>query len=244
VETFWITIVAVLWGTGTGLLIPRAAYRLSVAPEETWRTACPTGHPLSGLADGWLGRARCSDGHTFGPSTPTTALAMTVVCALLAAATGDRPEVLVWLLLAPIAVLLATIDVTVHRLPDVVTLPLAASAPILLGAAALLPGASGSWGTALLGSLTLGACSFVLFLLNPKGLGFGDVKLTPTLGAVLGWYGWKLLLIGTFAGYLFGALYSIALILTRRADRTTAIPFGPFLIAGTFTGVLLGSLTL
>lgn len=240
-ETFWITAMAVLWGVGTGLLIPRAAYRLSVPPEEPWRTDCPAGHPLDGIGDGWLGRARCIDGDTFGPSTLAIALVMAVVCAVLAVATGDRPELLVWLLLAPIAVLLATLDFAVHRLPDVVTLPLSASALVGLGGAALLPGAGGNWRTALLGSLTLGACYLVLFLINPRGFGFGDVKLAPALGAVLGWYGWGTLLIGTFAGYLFGALFGVGLILARRAGRKTAIPFGPFLLAGAFVGILLGS---
>lgn len=243
-ETFWITAMAGLWGSSTSLLIPRAAYRLSVPPEEPWRTACPVGHRLDGIGDGWLGRARCTGGDTFGPSTPAIALVMTVVCAVLAAAVGARPELLVWLLLAPIALLLAAVDFAVHRLPDVAVLPLAASALVGLGGAALLPGAGGSWRTALLGSLTLGACYFVLFLINPRGFGFGDVKLAPSLGAVLGWYGWGILLIGTFAGFLFGALYGGGLILARRAGRTTAIPFGPFLLAGAFVGILLGSRTL
>ena len=166
---------------------------------------------------------------------------MTVVCAVLAAATGAHPELLVWLLLAPIAVLLATIDFAVHRLPDVVALPLAASALVGLGGAAMLSGAGGSWETALLGSLTLGACYFVLFLINPSGFGFGDVKLAPALGAILGWYGWGILLIGTFTGYLLGALYGVGLILARRARRKTTIPFGPFLLAGASVGILLGS---
>jgi leader peptidase (prepilin peptidase)/N-methyltransferase len=126
VETFWITAAAALWGAGTGLLIPRAAYRLSVPPKEPWRTDCPAGHPLG--RSGWLGQARCTDGDTFGPSTPAIALVMSVVCAVLAAAVGARPELLVWLLLAPIAVLLAAVDFTVHRLPDVVVLSLTAAA--------------------------------------------------------------------------------------------------------------------
>ncbi|WP_190093336.1 prepilin peptidase [Streptomyces melanogenes] len=238
---FWITAMAILWGAGTGLLIPRAAYRLSVPPQEPWRTACPAGHPLGGTATGWLGRARCTEGDRFGPSTAAVALLMTVICAVLAASTGARPELLVWLPLAPIAVLLAAVDVAVHRLPDVVVLPLAASAIAGLGAAALLPGADGSWRTALLGSLTLGACNLVVFLINPRGLGFGDVKLALVLGAVLGWYGWTIVLAGTFAGYLFGAVYGIGLILAGRAERTSRIPFGPFLLAGTLAGVLLGS---
>lgn len=242
-ERFWIIAASVPWGAGTGLLIPRAGYRLSVPPEEPWRTACAAGHPLDGIGGGWLGRARCPNGGTFGPSTPVIAVVSAVVCAVLAASTGARPELLVWLLLAPIAVLLSTVDFAVHRLPDVVVLPLAVSAIVGLAGAALLPGAGGSWRTALLGSLTLGACYFVLFLINPRGFGFGDVKLAPALGAVLGWYGWGILLIGTFAGYLFGALYGGGLILARRAGRKTAIPFGPFLLTGAFVGILLGSHT-
>ncbi|GHE63654.1 hypothetical protein GCM10017771_87080 [Streptomyces capitiformicae] len=64
------------------------------------------------------------------------------------------------------------------------TLPLAAATLVLLGGAALLPDPDGSWASALLGSLLLGACFFVLCLIS-KGFGFGDVKLALVLGAVL-----------------------------------------------------------
>uniref|UniRef100_UPI00292CBC40 prepilin peptidase n=1 Tax=Clavibacter michiganensis TaxID=28447 RepID=UPI00292CBC40 len=86
----------------------------------------------------------------------------------------------------------------------------------------------------------LGVCYLVLFLLS-KGIGFGDVKLALVVGAVLGWYGWAMVLVGTFAGYLLAALYGIGLMLAGRADRTSRIPFGPFLLAGTLAGVLMGS---
>ncbi|MFF4053530.1 prepilin peptidase [Streptomyces chartreusis] len=235
-----IVMAAVLWGYGTGVLIPRPAYRFSVSPEESWRSACPAGHPLTGTGGGWLGRARCAAGDTYGPSTLATAAGAATVCALLAAVIRPRPELVVWLLIAPAAVLLATVDFAAHRLPDVLSLPLAAAVLLLLAVAAVLPGSAGSWTSALLGSFILAACYFVLFLIS-KGFGFGDVKLGLVLGAVLGWYGWAIVLVGTFAGYLFGALYGIGLMLAGRADRTSRIPFGPFLLAGTLAGVLVGS---
>ncbi|WP_331751714.1 A24 family peptidase (plasmid) [Streptomyces sp. NBC_00723] len=241
-ETLLIIAAAALWGGGAGVLIPRLAYRFSVPPEEPWRSACPAGHPLTGTGGGWLGRARCAAGDTFGPRALAVAFATAVVGVLLAAATGARPELVVWLLLVPAGVLLAAVDFTAHRLPDVLTLPLAAAAIVLLGVASLLPDAGGSWTSALLGSLILGGSYFVLFLLS-KGFGFGDVKLALVLGAVLGWYGWAVVLLGTFAGYLLGALYGIVLIVTGRGSRKTRIPFGPFLLAGAFAGVLLGSCT-
>ncbi|MGW6286254.1 prepilin peptidase [Streptomyces sp. NPDC055107] len=293
--------LAAVWGAVTGLLIPRAAYRFAVEPEEPWRTTCPAGHPLTGPARGWLGPARCAPcatapgppaapgtgttaadtttttdtsttttsttttstadaGHDTGtPSTPAAPatpapgpsayapgvlapLVTVVACVVLAAATGARPELIGWLALAPVAVLLAVVDRRVHRLPDPLTLPLAAAAVLLLGGAALLPGHAGSWTSGLLGGLALGGFYFLLFLINPNGMGFGDVKLALALGVALGWYGWTVLFVGGFAGFLFGAAYGLGLVVLRRAGRRTGIPFGPFMIGGALTGLLLGAL--
>ncbi|MFI6137200.1 prepilin peptidase [Streptomyces griseus] len=276
--------LAAVWGAVTGLLIPRAAYRFAVEPEEPWRTACPAGHPLTGPVRGWLGPARCAPcaaapgtpaapgaptgtrtnvgtgagpgaapvetGRDTEPPAPSAAyapgvlapLVTAVACVALAAATGARPELVGWLALTPVAVLLAVVDRRVHRLPDPLTLPLAAAAVLLLGGAALLPGHAGSWTSGLLGGLALGGFYFLLFLINPNGMGFGDVKLALALGVALGWYGWTVLFVGGFAGFLFGAAYGLGLVLLRRAGRRTGIPFGPFMIGGALTGLLLGAL--
>ncbi|MFD0025826.1 prepilin peptidase [Streptomyces sp. NPDC058382] len=279
--------VAALWGAATGLLVPRAAYRFSVEPEDAWRDACPAGHALTGPVRGWLGSTRCTtcaevgaavavrteatearaDTGT-GSGTPADAGADAVPetgagaaahrpryapsllapvvsvlgCAALAATTGARPELVVWLLLAPVAVLLAAIDRRVHRLPDELTLPAAGAAAVLLGIAGLLPEHGGSWVSALLGGVTLGAFYFLLFLINPNGMGFGDVKLALSLGVALGWYGWAVVFAGGFAGFLFGAAYGLGLMILRRAGRKTGIPFGPFMIAGALLGILFGGL--
>ncbi|MEV6316104.1 A24 family peptidase [Streptomyces sp. NPDC051776] len=181
-------------------------------------------------------------GGRYGPAGALTAAAASLVCGGLAATTGARPELALWLLLVPFLGVLTLVDLAVHRLPDVLTLPLPAAAIALLGAAALLPGNAGSWTGAVLGGLGLGAAYLVLFLIHPRGMGFGDVKLALTLGVALGWYGWPLLFAGAFAGFLFGALYGAGLLLTRRASRKTALPFGPFMIAGTLLGLMLGGL--
>lgn len=259
-------VAAALWGAAAGALLPRAAYRFSAPAGEPWQHLCPAGHPVRG----WLGPARCtacpphpaggagadavgggaSAGRTawtvgtasrYGPRAPVLAVVTALLCAALAAATGTRPELGVWLLLAPLGVLLAVVDFRVQRLPDPLTLPLAAAALGLLALAALVPEHAGHWLTALYGALALGGGYFVLFLINPGGMGFGDVKLALGAGAALGWYGWPTLLLGTFAGFLFGAVYAGALVAGRRAGRKTAIPFGPFLIAGAYAGLLIGA---
>lgn len=237
-------VLAAVYGTAAGLLVPRAAYRLAVEAGTPWRTHCPAGHRLPG----WLGPARCGEcgngrDGLYGPGATPAAAVTAVMCALVAAAVGGRPELGVWLLLVPCAVLLAVVDHRVHRLPDVVTLPLAACSAVLLGVAALLPGAGGSWVRALLGGAVLGGAYLVLFLVNPRGMGFGDVKLAVPLGVALGWYGWGVLMGGAFAGFLFGAVYGMSLVLARRASRKAAMPFGPFMVAGALVGLLAGGLT-
>lgn len=232
-----------LWGAAAGLLLPRAAYRLSVEAGTPWRSACPCGHPLTGPVRGWLGRPLCTSCGAYG-ATGVPVLATTLVCLALGAGVGARPELVVWLLLAPLTVLLCLVDRAVHRLPDVLTFPLAALTAAALGVAALFPGAGGSWPRALLGGLVLGGCYFLLFLINPRGMGFGDVKLALAVGQILGWYGWPVLFAGTFAAFLAGAVHGLALIALRRADRTSPIPFGPFMAGGALAGVMYAGLGL
>ncbi|MFB7343134.1 prepilin peptidase [Streptomyces hydrogenans] len=236
-------VLAALWGAAVGLLVPRAAYRLSVEPEEPWRVLCPAGHRLVGPGRGWLGgpgRAGCAT----TPVPYAVPLLTAAVCALLAAATGGpRPELAVWLLAAPFGVLLACVDVRVQRLPDGLTLPLALALPLLLGAAELLPYDAGSWPHALLGALALGGGYLALHLVSPQGLGFGDVKLALPLGAALGWYGWGVLFTGAFLGFLLGAGYGFGRVLLGRAGRSSAIPFGPFMLGGALLGLALGAFT-
>ncbi len=219
---------AALWGLASGAAVPRAAHRLAVPPGQRRRP---------GERPGWRG--------WIGPP-PTArdgwpALLAAAICATLAQRAGARPELAVWLLLVPLAVLLARVDLAVRRLPDVLTVPAAAGTPLLLGVAALLPGHAGSWPRALLGGLVLGAGYFALLLANPAGMGLGDVKLAPTLGLVLGWYGWPVLFVGTFLGFALGGVTGLVLLAARRADRRTAIAFGPFMLAGAFFAVLLGA---
>ncbi|WP_093489105.1 MULTISPECIES: A24 family peptidase [unclassified Streptomyces] len=234
-------VLAAAYGAAAGLLIPRPAHRMAVEPEEEWRAACPGGHAITGPARGWLGRGHCRDCGAYGPGGLPTATVTALACAALAAATGPRPELVAWLLMAPLAVLLAVVDRRVRRLPDALTLPLAVVGAAALGLAARLTGETGAWQRALLGGLLLGACYLLLYAVNPRGIGLGDVKLAVGLGVALGWYGWRTLVTGGAAGVLSGALYGAGLLLFRRGARDTAMPLGPFMIFGAFCGLLLGA---
>ncbi|MGP3777038.1 prepilin peptidase (plasmid) [Streptomyces sp. SDT5-1] len=240
----WTSLAAIGWGAAAGWLMLPALYRLSVPTGTPWHASCPDGHPLRTGPRGWLAGPRCPQtAHACVSRRATTAVttASAAVCGLLAAVTGPRPELLVWLLLAPLALLLALVDARVHRLPDVLTLPLAAAALALLGPASLAPDAAGSWTTALLAAATLGGLFLVLFVISPRSMGFGDVKLALGIGAVLGWYGWRVLILGVFAGYLIAAAHGMTLLIRRKATARTALAIGPSLLTGALVGVALGA---
>ncbi len=76
---------------------------------------------------------------------------------------------------------------------------------------------------------------------QPKAMGFGDVKLAGVLGLVLGYLSWSALVIGAFLGFLLGALVGVAVIAAGRASRKSAIPFGPFMIAGALLALFLAT---
>ncbi|MFF1342645.1 MULTISPECIES: A24 family peptidase [unclassified Streptomyces] len=240
-----ITVAAVVYGVAAGLLLPRAAYRLAVEPDEPWQDRCPEGHPIRG----WLGLPRChpaarassrEPSHRYGVSVAWGGAVAGALCGVVGGAVGERPEGVVLVAVAPVLLLLGIVDLAVQRLPDVLTLPLAGAVAAGLGAAALVPGAGGSWTGALLGGGALGGAYLLLFLINPAGMGFGDVKLALALGVILGWYGWGVWAVGAFLGFLYGALYGLTLVLRGPGGRRTAFPFGPFMTAGALTGVLLG----
>jgi len=71
-------------------------------------------------------------------------------------------------------------------------------------------------------------------------MGLGDVKLAPSLGATLGWLSVGVAGIGLFAAFVLGAVVSIVLLLARRVGRRSAVPFGPFLFAGTALAIMVG----
>jgi leader peptidase (prepilin peptidase) / N-methyltransferase len=137
---------------------------------------------------------------------------------------------LVLIFFAAVLVVLSVIDLRSRRLPNRIVLP--AAAIVLAAQIAISPARAPEWIVA-----AAGASGFLLAasLLNPAGLGMGDVKLALLLGAALGWAVLGALLIG------FAAAGAAGLVLIARngwAARGTAIPLAPFLAAGALAALV------
>jgi leader peptidase (prepilin peptidase)/N-methyltransferase len=94
-------------------------------------------------------------------------------------------------------------------------------------------------GRILAGGAVLWLFYFILRMVYPPGMGFGDVKLAGVLGLYLGYLGWGHVFAGTFAAFLLGGLWSLGLLAARRGTLKSDIPFGPFMLAGTAAAMLL-----
>jgi leader peptidase (prepilin peptidase)/N-methyltransferase len=148
--------------------------------------------------------------------------------------------IVAYLYFAAISIVLTLIDLDTHRLPNSIVLPGYLVSGILFTVAAWL---TGEWGLLLgagVGMVVLYLFYFLLRAARPGGMGGGDVKLAGVIGIYLGWLGWGALAVGAFAAFLYGGVFGIALLLLRRAGRKTAIPFGPWMILGAWTGVFAG----
>ncbi|MFO7690387.1 MAG: A24 family peptidase [Cryobacterium sp.] len=145
-----------------------------------------------------------------------------------------------FLYLAAISVALGMIDLDTHTLPNRIIYPAYPVSAGLLTAAALLAGHPERLLPALIGGVALFSLYLLLALIRPGGMGLGDVKLAGILGLYLGYLGWAPLFVGAFGAFLLGGLFGVALMALRRVDRKASIPFGPWMLAGAWVGIVAG----
>ncbi|MDQ0612427.1 leader peptidase (prepilin peptidase)/N-methyltransferase [Microbacterium sp. W4I4] len=139
---------------------------------------------------------------------------------------------IVHLALVAVGVWLIVVDARTHRLPNRIVLPTLGALIVLVIVEALATADAGRMLRALLGALVLGAFYAAMHLASRQGMGGGDVKLAAVIGLVLAWHGWWTLLLGAAAAFLLGALFALVLMLLKKANRSTRIAFGPWMILG------------
>ena len=168
-----------------------------------------------------------------------SAVACAVAAGAVGGATGWTPALSFLLFLVPVGVALAVVDWKTRRLPTKVIAP---TYFVVAPLAVLSAWAVDDWSRAL-GALSgwaaAGGLDLLMWLIDPAGMGYGDVRLSGILGIALGWLGWPELVVGIWSGFLFGGVGGALLALFRIVDRK-ANPFGPFMLLGALAGIVLG----
>lgn len=138
-------------------------------------------------------------------------------------------------------VALSGIDLDHHILPSRIIYPGVGASLVLL---AIASGTDHDWHRyqdAVIGGVLALAALFLIHIVAPRGMGFGDVRLSGLIGLNLGWLGLAHVAVGLFAGFVLGAVVGVGLMAVGVASRKSRIPFGPFLAAGAVVGVLWGT---
>lgn len=166
-------------------------------------------------------------------------IAGAVVCGVLGWGVGWTPGLPLWVYVGLLGVVLAYIDWRTRLLPTRLIAPSYGAVASLALMASVLSGDWHSLLRAAMGWAVAGGLFFILWFIYPKGMGYGDVRLSGILGIALGWLGWAPLVVGVYAGFLLGALGGATLVILRMVDRKR-YPFGPFMLVGAVVGVLAG----
>jgi leader peptidase (prepilin peptidase)/N-methyltransferase len=166
-------------------------------------------------------------------------VASLVVGGLVGLALGWSWALLVWLPLVPVGIALAVIDWRTRLLPTWLIARTYVGVVVLALLAAL---ATQDWQDLVragIGWAGAGLLYFVLWYVYPRGLGYGDVRLSGILGIALGYVGTAELVVGVYAGFLLGGVGGALLSVLRIVHRKN-VPFGPFMLVGALGGLLFG----
>jgi leader peptidase (prepilin peptidase) / N-methyltransferase len=173
------------------------------------------------------------DGRRSVASRVFVPLSSAVIVSVLASGVGA------WVSAARVVFVLASsalteIDLRVRRLPREISYPAAVVSFVLLTI-----DRPDHVGVLLIGAVA--PTAFLAFTLwcSRRQLGSGDVRMAPLLGMHLASISGAAILEGFLFAFLIAGLVVLVLIVMGRANRSTTLPFGPFLVAGTLSVMVI-----
>jgi leader peptidase (prepilin peptidase)/N-methyltransferase len=250
--TVLFTLVGLAVGSFLNVCIDRLPRRKSLAYPPSHCDAC--GHPLTPadlvpvLSYLWL-RGRCRYCGERIPRRVLVVEAMTGLLFLLAFwRFGLSPQFGITAFWSGVFLVIIFIDMEHKLVLNKVTYPAAVIALAILAADSIFPDA-GILGDirlvpqpSIISGLIGGAIGFTFFLLvfliNPRGMGMGDVKLVALIGLTTGF---PLALAALFIGIFIGGLAAVVLLILKKKGRKDVMPYGVFLGIGPIVALLWGN---
>ncbi len=181
-------LVAGTAGAGTGVFA--TAFALSVPPR---------GHLPRPVLRPFTDRQRSR-------ATLTGAVISGVVCMIVGTVLGSSLVMPAYWLCGLLGVALAIVDVRTRRLPYAMTGVMYASCAVALGLSAARSGDASPLVRAVLAAMLAFTGFLLLALAFPGQLGLGDVVLVGWVAFSLGWFGWRVAVVGLLAGLIIQAV--------------------------------------
>lgn len=237
-------VMGLLVGSFLTVVVDRVPRGGSVVTPPSACGAC--GHRLGPLdlvpIASWLvlrGRCRyCS--APIGNEPLVIELSTATIFVLFGLKFGADPALPAYCIFGAALVALVWIDLREQRLPREITYTAIVLCSIGLVIAALVDGEPGRMWDAVLGAGIALAIMLVIYVASRGGMGDGDVRLAPLLGLHMGYLNPAIVPVGLFYGFLLGAVAGVVAMAVGKAGRKTAVPFGPFLAAGSVLAIFTG----
>lgn len=191
-------------------------------------------------------RGRCRSCRSpIGVRYPLVEASVAILWATTAWVHGLEPVLPASLVFVWALVVATAIDLEFRIIPNRLTYPLV---PILLGLLVVAAGMTGEWvdlrrallaGVAIPGVMLLLSEAFRL-LRGQVGIGMGDIKLSVSIGLVVGYLGGWEIVVFAYGTMVAGVLVATALLATGRAKLASRIPYGPYLALGALLAIMAG----
>jgi leader peptidase (prepilin peptidase) / N-methyltransferase len=237
-----VTALTLLLGLAVGSFLNVVAWRLPRGESLSHPGShCPgCDHPVRARDNvpvlSWLLlRGRCRDcGVAISRRYPIVEAGTALLwAAVVVAFWGDEARIALGIGLVTLMVPVILIDYDFRIIPNKLTAPFAVLA-IVLGVALDLDGVPEQ----LIAGAAAGGFFLLAALAYPRGMGMGDVKLAGVMGLYLGRAVAPAIFLGLIGGVVVGGI--IIARLGSAQGRKTAVPFGPFLAAGSLIALFVG----
>ncbi len=195
---------------------------------------------LAGAAAGAASRVllgRLRRGVVLRPGVLELSSALVTAAGIALVWPGATVPLVIWAGL--LAVTLSAVDVVRHRLPDALTVPAIPITAVLLVLTSVAAPGTGNLVTAAIVAVVVTGIFGAVATLLPTAMGMGDVKLVPSLALLTGYLSVASAVLAITFAFVLGALVALAGLAARRLTMTSAIPFGPCLLAGTWIVLVL-----
>lgn len=174
---------------------------------------------------------------------PLLAVAAALMAGLVAWRIDNVELLPVWVLVAGVGAWLAFVDARTRLLPYAIVAPTYVLTLALVGLGALLLQDLDVLVHALVANVVVFAVFRLMHWFGGRffggAFGYGDVRLSGVLALALGALGSSEVLVGTYAGFVLGAVVGVLLSRLRLIDPTS-YAFGPYMIVGAVIGATWG----
>jgi prepilin signal peptidase PulO-like enzyme (type II secretory pathway) len=220
---------------GRSIVAETSAHRRSL-PDNWFRPECEVcGDNLT------LSMVRCAtNGHRQPWPTIVIPFVNATVFGLMAWAVPDIAVLPAFLVFAATMVTLTVTDLETKLIPNRILGPATALGVALLAVGGLIASDLTAIGHAVIGGLAYFGILFLMALIARGALGFGDVKMSFVIGVFTGYIGLGSVVIAGVGAFIIAGVMSVALLVTRAANRKDMIPFGPFMTTAGVVAVVWG----